>query len=134
MVKKRLPAVPTIALILKIAAILFLVFSTIILIREIGDAMKTGIKWSPDIVLNVISKWFEQSLFPSAFAWVAAELMLGVRDIEYNGRRMLLATGQPAGAVTLETPTATAVPDSDVTEPHAPAAPSEPGEEERPAA
>ena len=102
MITKRFPVVPVLALILKIAAILFLLISTFVLAREIIEATKSpmsGFKWTLDIVLNIVTKWFEQTLFPSTTAWVAAELMLGVRDIEYNSRRALLGNAQSAEAM-----------------------------------
>ncbi len=131
MVKKRFPVVPAVALILKIAAIVFLLVGTFMLVREIIDASKgqmSGFKWTLDIVLTIISKWCEQTLFPAAFAWVAAELILGVREIEFNSRRALLG----AGAMTPVQPDAEVMPESEIGKPNVPSPASKPSDEDNP--
>lgn len=134
MVRKRFPAVPTVAVILKIAAVIFLIVGTIMLAREIMTAAKSqmsGFKWTTDILLNVISVWFEKSLFPAGFAWVAAELMLGVRDMEYNTRRALLGNAPLADTAT-SAPVAADAPGSETGAPDVPSAPPAPDDKENP--
>jgi len=134
MVKKRFPIVPAFALFLKIAAILFLLISTFVLARQIMEATKSpmsGFKWSFDIILNVVSKWFEQTLFPATTAWVAAEVILGVREIEYNTRRFLLGSiAQPTEVIPSAPPVAGITPEYITAVSDVPSTPSEPSAEE----
>ncbi len=101
MVRKRFPAVPAVAMILKIAAVVFLILGSVLLVWQVHEATKnpmSGLKWTWDIIVNIATGWFEKTLFPSAFAWAAAEIILGIRDIEYNSRRSLVGGAEPAGA------------------------------------
>lgn len=151
MVKKRFPVVPTVAVILKIAAVLFLILSTIALVYQVQQALKqpmSGIKLTWDIYVKIISGWFEQALFPAGFAWVAAEIILGIRDIEYNTRYALVSALQAAGVTTAPVMEPENAPGTPVEEaateegtaveeeaaPEEPEEPKKPGKPEKPAA
>ena len=69
MVKKRFPVVTTVSVILKIAAVLFLIVGSTDLVQHfVQEAKLSNLKFSADMFFSIFFNWFAEILFPAGFA------------------------------------------------------------------